>query len=129
MTHTPKWLQEKQAEHALAAKMRMCKNCSSPILVGLDDHVAGVKVEIDPTPITQLGEAVALLADRGTYELHRRGGRQEIAHRQEWNIRGPRARPVFPAHRCGQPLDDHLDTTWTTPPVEQQYPTPDGFPF
>jgi hypothetical protein len=129
MTHVPQWLQDRQAEYARAAQMRMCKKCGSPILVGLDDDVAALKVEIDPTPITSLGEAVALLAGRGTYELHSGRGQKNISHRAEWNIRGPRRRAVFPAHRCDQPLDAHLDTTWTTPTTEDQFPTPDGFPF
>jgi hypothetical protein len=111
MKHTPQWLRDRQAEYARAAQMRLCKKCGSPVLVGLDADIAALKVEIDPTPINAVGEAVALLAGRGTYELHAARGARQIHCREEWNVRAPRTRPVFPGHRCGQPLDAHLDTT------------------
>lgn len=107
----PKWLEEKKAEYARTAQLRLCKHCGAPILRGLDADIAALKVDIDPTPITETGEALALLQGRGTYELHRSRHGPTICHRAEWNISAPRRRPVYPAHRCGQGLADHTDTT------------------
>lgn len=117
------WLKQRQTEYARAAQIRACKKCGATILTGLDADIAALKVEIDPTPITPLGEAVALLQGRSTYQLHTARGARQIHHRNDWNITAPRTRPVYPAHRCGHPLDDHLDTTWTTPPPQPPAPT------
>jgi len=108
----PKWLEERKAEYARAAQKRTCKKCGAPVITGLDADIAALKVQIDPVPIDSVGEALAVLVGRGTYELHRARHGHELHRRYEWNIGAPRRRPVYPEHRCGQPLTHHADHTW-----------------
>lgn len=120
----PKWLEERKAEYARLAQLRLCKKCGAAVLRGLDADVAALKVEIDPVPITETGEALALLQGRGTYELHRSRHGLAICHRADHNIRAPRRRPVYPTHRCGQQLAEHTDDSWAqTAPERAQAPT------
>jgi len=108
----PEWLERRKAEYARAAQLRVCKKCGAPVLAGLDADIAALKVQIDPTPVDAVGEALAVLAGRGTYELHRSRHGHQIHARYPWNITAPRKRPVYPGHRCGQNLDAHTDHTW-----------------
>ncbi|GAA1994241.1 hypothetical protein GCM10009799_20420 [Nocardiopsis rhodophaea] len=111
------WLKERREAAARAAQLRICRKCKEPVLVGVDADMCALTVQIDPTPITEVGEAVALMEGRGTYDLLAGKGRREIHHRAEWNIRAARRGPVFAAHRCHRPMTDHLDTTHTHRPA------------
>lgn len=84
-----------------------CRSCAAPVLRGLDADVAGITVEVDPSPVDNLGEAVAVLTGRRTFSLRvarsDRGqvlGRQ-IEQRSAATIRGSVLRfPVHAEHRC-----------------------------
>jgi hypothetical protein len=85
------------------AKDRTCV-CGAAILVGLDaDRCAG-EAHADVTPLTALGEALALIAGRATY-LRRGVFRVELDHRSSWHIAGASADQVdvLAEHRCGAP--------------------------
>lgn len=101
---TPRWLQRKLADSQRAATLRLCPRCKAPIIVGLDDNRAARNVTCDPTPITELGEAYALVQGRTTYCFADDNGRKILWHRYEWNIKAPRRWPVLATHKCRQPM-------------------------
>lgn len=95
-------------------KTGRCTQCRQPVLRGLDEDMCALLVEVDPTPLTPLGEAMALLAGRKTYDLARDTGRWQLTRRGRWRITGPRHNTdVVPAHRC----HDHTLEPFTTPTV------------
>lgn len=77
--------------------------CGQPILAGLDHDPCGLPVTADPWPVDAMGEALALLAGRRTYDLAGRM-RLELNHRCASALARPRRWPVVADHRCGQPL-------------------------
>jgi hypothetical protein len=97
-------MQARAHEGARAATLRLCTRCRAPIITGLDADRAAITAYCDPTPLTQFGEAVALLQGRFTYDLTSCNGRKELWHRYSWNI-GKFTDPVLAAHRCGQPMN------------------------
>lgn len=109
---TPRWLTEHLAKTGAlhtdgisrTARVRRCQDCPAWTVVGLDaDRAAGPAVA-DPTPLTRVGEALALLAGRTTYTLRRFGGRLELDHRHRWAIAGDQVGggdyDVVVEHRC-----------------------------
>lgn len=85
------------------AQARVC-GCGAIILVGLDaDRCAG-EARVDPTPLTAVGEALAIMTGRSTYLL-RTVGRPELDHRSRWHIGGASADDVavLAEHACGTP--------------------------
>ena len=110
------------------AHARTCTRCGCTILTGLDANTCALAADADPTPISPLGEAVALLAGSRTYDLVCTGQRTELNHRDRHNIAGPRRWPVLASHRCG--------TQWPADPnppiplgMRHPQPTPEGPPF
>lgn len=85
------------------AQHRACV-CGAVILVGLDADRAAGEAKVDVTPLTAVGEALAILAGRTTYLL-RTTGRPELDHRSRWHIAGASADDVtvLAEHRCGAP--------------------------
>lgn len=100
----PRWLQRKIGDTSRGATLRLCPRCKTPVIVGLDDNRAAINAWCDPTPITELGEAFALVQGRSTYDLTNGDGRKELWHRYAWNIRAARRHPVLAAHRCNSPM-------------------------
>lgn len=121
----PAWLLRTHGDVFRAAGLRHCPRCKNPILTGLDDDAAARTAHADPTPIAALGEALALLAGRATYDLMTTGQRKELWRRDQWHIQGARKYPVLPEHRCGQRLDTHLDPI----PARRRYVSPATPPF
>jgi hypothetical protein len=101
----PAWLARRQGEAHRAAALRLCPSCQAPTLVGLDADITAHAARADVLPIDELGETIALLSGRSTYDLVTNGGRKELARREEWNISGLRRYPVLSAHKCGVALD------------------------
>jgi hypothetical protein len=85
------------------AKHRACV-CGAVILVGLDADRAAGEARVDVTPLTAVGEALAILTGRATY-LRRGAFRLELDHRSSWHIAGASADDVtvLAEHRCGAP--------------------------
>lgn len=121
----PAWLQRVRGEAMRAARLHCCPRCGAAILSGLDDDNAARTAHADPTPITALGEAVALVAGRGTYDLMTVAGRKELWRRDEWHIGGKRKWPVIPDHECGKSLAAFGDDSW----VRARYTSPEIPPF
>lgn len=76
-----------------------CRQCRGQILTGLDEDDCAFRAAVDPTPLTALGEALALLARRRTYELRDR----RLFRRDRWQIAGRQAGTqylVLADHSC-----------------------------
>lgn len=106
----PAWLERTIGDVHRAAGLKTCPRCGAPILVGLDADRAALTAHADITTVNAVGEALALLSGRPTYDLVNTGGRKELSYRDEWNISGPRKWPVLPEHRCGASLKAHVET-------------------
>lgn len=110
----PPWLQRtRNGDPTRAATIRLCRTCRAPILAGLDADRAAITVYCDPTPLTPLGEAFAVITGRTTYDLFPGQDRRELWPREAAHITKPRRFPVLAAHKCGAPL--HAFATPTPP--------------
>lgn len=91
-----------------AARARTCTHCPQILLAGLDDPRCAGPATVDPTPLSPLGEALALIDGRTTYTLTRRGNHLELDHRNQWTITAHPAgtQPgvdIVAEHRCSTP--------------------------
>lgn len=108
----PAWiLHERRGEAFRSACLQRCTKCQAPVLYGLDADICALSVKADPTPITPLGEAIALLDGRRTFTLTDIAGRIEITTRDHWAIGGESKHPVIPEHKCNSKLDAHMQPT------------------
>jgi hypothetical protein len=124
----PAWLRDHIRANKRTATLTQCRQCAAPILTGLDNDIAALTAKTDPTPITPLGETIALLQGRNTYNLTTNSnGRKELDHRDQWQISAPRKHPVLPEHRCGQPLNAFAETI--RPQQRKKYVVPDEPPY
>lgn len=86
-----------------AARAHRCKACGQLILTGLDNDMCASIANADPTPVSPLGEALALIGGRRTYTLHQTTDRLELQIRDRWQIAGSPAGTrydVLPEHTC-----------------------------
>lgn len=102
-------------------KQQTCRHCGAPVLTGLDAPLAALPVTLDPNPVDNLGEALALIQGRHTYAVStiNESGRYRRCFDQRtasWIRTGPATHPIHPEHRCGQPLPPAATTptTWAT---------------
>lgn len=99
------------------ARPRPCARCGIWTIAGLDADRLALEAHCDPTPLTALGEVVALAAGRRTLELVRTRGRLELEQRWADHIAdqpaGTTRGDVLATHQCHQPIPD----TWTSPSV------------
>jgi hypothetical protein len=123
----PAWLQQHIRANKRTATLTQCRKCGAPILTGLDNDRAALTAKTDPTPLTPLGETIALLQGRTTYNLTTTSNRKELHHRDQWQIRTPRKHPVLPEHRCGHPLTEYTENI--QPQKARRYVTPNECPY
>lgn len=111
----PTWLKTKLQRDGLMdedgltrrARARRCKQCRAYLLAGLDGDICALPAYVDPTPLSALGEAAALILGRRTYALWYFGGRLELSPRDQFQIKGsPAGQPknrfdVHVEHICG----------------------------
>lgn len=93
----------------------ICRRCGSSVLRGLDNDRAALPATVDPTPISAIGEVVAILAGAATYDITLGSRRAELHRRNRWHI-PRRDNPVLADHHCGTtwPVDDQATPTATT---------------
>jgi hypothetical protein len=101
---TAQWLKDRQADWARAANLRTCPACHTTVLAGLDADAAALPIRCDPTPLDALGEAVALLQGRTTYDLIETKTGRELYERSAHTIKKPRRYQVFATHKCAESL-------------------------
>lgn len=86
-----------------------CRDCSQPILRGLDADICAIATNVDPTPLNPLGEAIARATGRRTYTLRWMGNHYQLGPRDPETIRahpaGDQANryDVLAIHECGSP--------------------------
>ncbi len=102
----PAWLRQRLGEFDRAVQLRSCPSCGAKLLQGLDSDRAGIPVRCDLAPVDELGEAIAVLTNRLTYDLIPAKGRRELERRRAWHISQPRRYSVVVAHKCGHPLPE-----------------------
>lgn len=82
-----------------------CPRCRVLVVVGLDDDSTALTASVDPYPLDPVGETVALLTGRATYDAWPLpDGRVELTRRDRFSIAGPRRVPVVADHECGKQL-------------------------
>ena len=93
----------------------------------------GLPVTLDSRPLSRLGEALALVAGRGTFSLQRFAGRLEIANRDQFRIRGQPAGingvDVLVRHECDKAGNDLPRTASNIPGIRQSALLPDQPPY
>ena len=121
------------------ARAVTCSGCRRPVMRGLDRDFGGLSADADPAPLSALGEALALLAHRPTYELRWLGGRYEIDRRDRYRIAGQPAGTngidILVGHDCslspGQnypTIDSRVDDKHARPKVADK-DLPHNAPF
>lgn len=111
----PVWLKRTLGDTYRTATLRTCPHCHTPVLSGLDADNCAFSVRADPTPINEIGEALALLTGRRTFDLVGNASGKRLYVREEHNIKSGRRYLVFPEHRCGQSLAAHIEQTPSRP--------------
>lgn len=81
------------------AKTTNCPRCLAQILVALDE---GLTAKVDPQPLDQQGEIIALLEGRLTYTYT---ANKHLVHRDPGRIASGQPRgTVHQQHRCSRPI-------------------------
>jgi hypothetical protein len=92
-----------------SARIRTCRRCHQTVIKGLTEEPCSILATCDPTPLSNLGEALALTTGRHTYDLAYRAGRLELDDRDCDHIEGSppetpnswrRRADVLAEHRC-----------------------------
>jgi hypothetical protein len=117
------------------ARARRCEQCRQPVMRGIDADWAGSVVDCDPTPVSALGEVMALVDGRRTYELRYLGDRYEIDLRTPERIRGnpvgTSGLDVLVAHSHDGSSREyaHIDTALNDKPITPAHLLSDKPPF
>lgn len=111
------------------------RRCPALVLAGLDDDKCALEARADPTPLSPLGEALAVVEGRITYTLRREGPGWVLDSRDHHAIdhapAGSRPRhDVVRQHRCGTPPPEGpLATSSSFPETAPQPPAGATPPF
>lgn len=117
------------------ARLKTCPaGCKAWVLAGLTGITGAVDARVDPEPLSQLGEAVALLEGRGTVSLHHEGGRFVLDLRGASEIKyGPAGtqerEDVLRQHRCRTPPPEGALVAASTFVKKTPQPVGDQPPF
>lgn len=114
--HVAQWLADR-TRHLTADR---CRGCRADILRGLNDDWCAWTIEVDPTPLSPLGEALARLAGRSTVACESWGGAgPKLSRRGHHQITGRPAGSgrfdVLATHLCGAPALPSAPSTFTKP--------------
>lgn len=117
------------------ARLRSCpRGCGAWVVFGLDGIVAAREARVDPTPLSALGEALALLEGRYTEALYREGGGYALDPRQPIQIKSRPAgatprEDVLREHRCRSRELGDAEIAATVFAVDPATATPTDPPF
>ena len=98
--------------------MAKCRDCKAPVLAGLSEDWMAWVVTVDSSPLSPIGEMLAVLGGLRTYELRAHQQTLALWQRDRWQIRG---RPpgvkfdVVADHQC-EPVE--------FPTLNSVYPIP-----
>lgn len=111
MSRLPEWVIETVAartgidvrEASRKARATVCPTCSAHVIVGLDADMCAFTARADPTPLSRIGEVLALAAHRATYTYT--GKPPRLDSRDKYAITRASAAEVIvlPEHVCGAP--------------------------
>ena len=101
----PTWLQQRlgKPSRRRGAKGTQCIVCHRPILVGMSEDVAAQLALVDPIPLSPLGEMLALIDGRKSYQLGKYDEGLALWERDRWAIAGHAAGPdwiILTDHKC-----------------------------
>lgn len=113
---------------------RVRRRCQQLVLIGLDSDACALEVTCDPTPLSPLGEAMALLEHRRTLTLRKAGAGWVLDWRDAHEITGSPAhteprRDVVATHVCGHPIPPGWAAPSTFPEVTPPPPSTARPPF
>lgn len=115
------------------ARPRRCYRCRAWTVTGLDADVLALEAACDPTPLSALGEVLALATGRRTVDLVATRGRLELEQRWADHIAafppGSGHGDVLAEHRCGLPVPDSWAAPSTHPPPRRAAAVPTDPPF
>lgn len=108
---------------------KRCPNCRRSVLAGPSSDT-GLEIVADPSPLSNLGEALALMDDRATVMLRWFGNRYEIYSRDQTRIEGTPASTngvdVLVRHECARATGPPLPTK---PHISRGYVEPTPLPI
>jgi hypothetical protein len=101
----PAWLRDRlgSSTRGRGCRAAKCIVCKADVLVGFDEDVCARAVVADPHPLSELGEALALIEGRRSYRLAKRGEGMALWYRNRWMIQGEGASDtvwVLTDHKC-----------------------------
>lgn len=103
-----------------------CPQCRAVVLRGLDSDRCAVPVTVDVAEIDAIGELLATMQGRRTFDLLQYRAKQSYSYclepRRAVHIAKPRRYSVYAEHRCGAPLP-------AAPPATPRRVLPDRPPF
>ena len=110
----PQWLKDRLGTPARGRGCRAvkCIKCQASVLAGFDEDAMAQAVVVDPTPLSTMGEALALVQQRRTYRLGRYDEGLALWHRDHWQI------SAHPASEECIVLTDHVCGAGPLPGVE-----------
>lgn len=115
------------------ARPRTCVRCQAWTVAGLDADILALEARCDPTPLSALGEVLALVDGRRTVDLIRTRGRLELEQRWGEHIdtfpAGGGHGDVLASHVCGQPIPATWSATSVHAPPRSRTTTPTRPPF
>lgn len=91
-----------------AAKPLDCERCGAPVLRGDDHDECALVVTVDLDPVDPVGEMVAILDGRPTFDLLKQAAQRgrktghALYYREPWHVHSdrPHKGTVHRAHRC-----------------------------
>jgi hypothetical protein len=104
------------------ARPTPCKTCRRTVVKGWTDEPCAILAVADPAPLSNLGEALALIQGRATYDLARRGGRYELDLREADHIEGSPPETPNAWRRNADVLAEHHCHTAPLPSIESRLP-------
>lgn len=104
----PRWLRDRLGTptRGRGCRATKCIVCRGDVLAGFDEDQCAALVIADPTPLSPLGEALALIEGRRSYRLERYKDGAALWFRSHWQIQGAPASTetiVLTDHKCGAP--------------------------
>lgn len=125
----PAWLRRHLAETGVMvqgftrrARVVSCFKCGQPVVKGWTDEPCSILATCDLGALSNLGEAMALMQGRTTFDLAYRGGRLELDIRDQDEIHGSPAEDPGWYRAKADVLATHACNTGPLPTIESRIP-------
>lgn len=114
--------QHMASQHPRGLRAVWC-TCGQPVLQGDDEDDGAMIVRVDIRPTNTLGEAIARLNGRNTYDLRKHNGVFQIMRRNRWTITSRQPGTRIWCSRIDV-LVEHVCMAGDLPRVPSVHPTP-----